>query len=328
MMKSITLDFKVANCQYRCQHCDGAKNDRCDPLPLEKIKAVAGSFMAHKESLFENFFVFISDSAFLYEDFPALVDFLNRQGIRYQKEPIDGVKFDKTFFKTRFPDIAQSDLDTVRITLFGLGTTHDQFAGHKNSFNELMAFAKAFSSHGKHLVFHLYITPSSLEEMDGLKRYLLIAFPDAVTTYEYSNCYPGNYRRRHRFLLDKSRKSMAEKWNLSLASENEFAESLKGKRPVIEHNHLWIRAFGNGDCRLAVFPLGAFYDVGNFHKDATETIILKSLEQVDNIEKGLPSYDRLMDQVFDPDDPFLYMPSDALNLWWARYSRDRMDRYR
>lgn len=64
-MKSITLDFKVANCQYRCQHCDGAKNDRCDPLPLEKIKAVAGSFMAHKESLFENLFVFISDSAFL-----------------------------------------------------------------------------------------------------------------------------------------------------------------------------------------------------------------------------------------------------------------------
>ena len=323
MLKRITLDFKIANCQYRCLHCDGAKNDECGNIPIQKIKEIVHSFLQHKGSLFENLFVFISDSAFLYNDFPALVGFLNKHGIRYKKEPINGAIYDKSFFKLKFPEIAKSSLDSVRITLFGLEATHNKFAGHRDSFNELIKIARAFTNCNKHIIFHLYITPESITEIDILKNYLVSEFSKSTITYEYSNCYKGNYYRRHHFLLTEPHREMARKWDLSLVSENEFVESFKGKRPIIWHKNLWIRAFSNGDCQVAIFPLGSFYQAMNLNSSSPETIIQKCIALVQDMENKLPSFDRLIDEVYDPEDPFLYSPSDALSLWWARYIREK-----
>jgi len=321
MINSVTLDFKVSNCQYRCAHCDGSKSDPCSPISLEKIQNTVDSFLRHKGSIYENLFVFISNSAFLYNDFPELVDFLNSHGVRYAKEPINGVRFDDAFFKTQFPGIASSSLDTVRVTLFGLEPTHDRFAGFKNSFHELMAFARAFIKHQKLVVFHLYITPENIGEIDALQQQIEDAFPESVITHEYSNCYKDNYRRRKQFLLPRSCKEKAQKWNLSLVTEEELAESCKGKKPLVWHNNLWIRTFGNGDCNAAIFPLGSFYGVGNMNTKTPEALIAQSVETMKHIEETLPTYDCLIDEVHDPNDPFLYAPDDALGLWWSRYSR-------
>lgn len=322
MIKTLTLEFKTSNCQYSCLHCDGAKHDQCDHIPVQKIKETALSFLHHKGVLFEHLYIFISDSAFLYNDFPELVGFLDEHGIRYKKEPINGVRFDRFFFESKFPEIAASSLETVRITLFGLKIAHDKFTGHKNSFNELMTFAKAFSAYQKQIVFHLYVTPESINEIGLLVQYLASEFPDAVFTYEYSNCYRDNYSRRHRFLLSQFYRETAETLGLSLVSDNEFAVSLKGKKPVVWHNDLWIRIFGSGDCHAAVFPLGSFYQFANLNSNVPETIIKKGIKTVQDIEKNLPSYNCLIDKVFDPEDPFLYAPYDALGLWWARYIRN------
>ena len=58
-MKTLTLDFKISNCQYRCLHCDGAKHDRCGHIPVQKIKEAALLyFLRHKGLLFEQLHVF------------------------------------------------------------------------------------------------------------------------------------------------------------------------------------------------------------------------------------------------------------------------------
>lgn len=321
MLSRITLDFKISNCRYRCVHCDVAKDDLCKNVPLQRIKEVALSFLAHKGSLFEKLFVVISDSAFLYKDYPALVEFLDTHRTRYNKEPINGVRYDQAFFDKIFPGIAQSPLDTVRISLFGSELTHNKFAGYRDSFQELMTFAKAFSAYNKHVVFHLYVTPESFDEIASLKKFIVSEVENCSFTYEYSNCYKDNYERRDQFLLTKSYREKVKQYNFPLISEEELADSCKGKKPILWRNNIWIRIFGNGDYTVAVFPLGGFYLVGNMNEDNPETIMAKCVEYVQNLESKLPSYDQLIENVFNLDDPFLYAPSDALNLWWARYSK-------
>ena len=318
MISRITLDFKISNCQYRCMHCDGAKNDICGEMPLSKIKEVAYKFLEHRGSLLENLFVFISDSAFLYGEYIELLEFIEANNIRYKKEPINGVRFDRMFYTSIFPKIAVSSLDTVRISLFGMEANHNRFAGYNRSFGELMRFAKDFNDLNKELIFHLYLTPNSIGDIETIENYISAEFNRYSITYEYSNCYKDNYSKRANFLLPISQKKTAKKYGFSLVTEAELKEECIKKVPKLWHNNLWLRVFSNGDCRVAIFPLGEFHSIGNVHYDSAETIINKSIQRIQHVEKELPSFEWFIDNYFDEGDPYLYAPSDALNLWWAR----------
>jgi hypothetical protein len=275
MISRITLDFKISNCQYRCMHCDGAKNDFCGDLSLSKIKEVANKFSEHRGSLLENLFVFISDSAFLFREYIELLEYLEAHNMRYKKEPVNGVRFDRMFYTTIFPKIAASSLDTVRISLFGMETNHNIFAGYERSFGELMGFAKAFNDLNKELIFHLYLTPNSIRDIETLENYLSTEFNRYSITYEYSNCYKENYSKRANFLLSISQKKTAEKYGLSLVTEAELRKDYIRKVPKLWHNNLWLRVFSNGDCHVAIFPLGEFHSIGNVNYDSAEIIISK-----------------------------------------------------
>lgn len=318
MLSKITLDFKISNCQYRCKHCDGAKSDVCGDLPLSAIKEITYKFLEHRGTKLEKLFVFISDSAFLYGKYAELVEFLESYNIRYKKEPINGVRFDHAFFTSFFPKIAASALGTVRISLFGMETNHNKFVGYNRSFSELMQFAKAFNDLDKELIFHLYLTPDSIGEIEMIENYLSARFSRHLITHEYSNCYKDNYSNRANFLLPISQKKIAMKYGLSLVTETELRSENIHNIPQLWHNNIWLRVFNNGDCHVAIFPLGELHPIGNIHYDSAETIINNSVHQIALSQQKLPSFEWLIDKYYDKEDPYLYVPSDALNLWWAR----------
>ncbi len=139
----VSLNVRIAPCTNRCRHCWAQGTPRRPVMPLERIAAVLDEFAALCHHGREPGLFFLLDEPTNHPAFLAVLEHASQAGLLREEFflPTNG------HILAHAPNedwarLRQAGLAWLQLTLYGLGPTHDAFAGRRGAFDDVVAAAR------------------------------------------------------------------------------------------------------------------------------------------------------------------------------------------
>jgi hypothetical protein len=167
----LSISFDVAPCEARCFHCshDADRGRAVKAVRLDALVSTAERYLRYRGSLYGQIGLHLADAPLNYPSVIGFTEYALGAGA------VTGVVVNGASPGDYGPTLrALKNIgeETIQISLYGLGETHDVLAGREGDFDLLGRIAEDAAAAGLKLNFRVFVTKDNVADLKALADYV------------------------------------------------------------------------------------------------------------------------------------------------------------
>lgn len=158
------INLCLTNCIYKCHHCyaeSGLVTKKI--LSLADLRQIIEAYFLPLKIKGYNLHLSIDTQGLLYPEYPEWLSYLESVGMPQTHESGDGIPFNKMIVD-RIETAQKHGLKSITFALFGINKTHDEFVGRKDSYKEILQFAKDWKGRLDY-TWHIFLDKDNISQL-------------------------------------------------------------------------------------------------------------------------------------------------------------------
>jgi len=174
---NLRLTFNIAACTNKCLHCWAEGSPQRGFMDLETIKSIIPQIKETRE-MFSNFFPFFFYEPSLHPDFLTILELFKEHDLLPADYyiPTNGYKFG-SFSDSDWQRFKKIDAIALQFCIYGLEDEHDEFAGRKGAFKDLVKAIQAVDEQGVEWFAAIIVSRKNIQQIAEIRAYFKTLFP-------------------------------------------------------------------------------------------------------------------------------------------------------